>query len=409
MWRRYKSPRASYQSKGMVVTTFFGDNRFKFGVFGLNCAGGMTPSRAPERWRAEWDDMVAVARMADDAGIEFILPIAKWHGLGGQADMWGRSFETFTQAAALGALTKTIGVFVTAHVSLITPAFAAKAIATIDHVTHGRAGLNVVCGWNPDEFKLHGVTLDGEHRYGRGLEWFKIYDKLLEGGPDFDWTTDMFDMRGLSTNPLPVQRPRPAVMSAAQSGDGQAFAAQIADILFTAMYSFDQVADTLSRVGGLAKAHHRRPDVYVTTQMVCRPTRKEAEDYAHYYAVDMADLDAVSYFARQKASTASTSTKVGETSTDRVFATSTGVPDRRYPGMFPSQYPIVGAPDDIVTQLERLADMGVAGSTLVFLNYRDEMPYFVQEVLPRMERRGLRHASRSTTVGSAQEGGQRTR
>ena len=283
------------------MTTFFGSNRFKFGVFGLNCAGGMTPSRAPERWRADWDEMVAVATLADEVGVEFLLPIAKWRGLGGAADMWGRSFETFTQAAALGASTKRIANFVTAHVSLLTPAFAAKAIATLDHVTHGRAGLNVVCGWNPDEFKMHGVALDGDHRYRRGFEWFEIYDKLLEGGPAFDWTSELFDMHGLSTDPLPVQRPRPPVMSAAQSGDGQAFAAKIADILFTGMYSYEQVGETLERVRELAAVHGRSPDVYVTTQLVCRPTRKEAEEYAHYYAVEMADPDAVAYFARQKA------------------------------------------------------------------------------------------------------------
>ena len=206
----------------------------------------------------------------------------------------GTLFETFTQAAALGALTKNTGLFVTAHVSLVTPAFAAKSIATIDHVSQGRAGLNIVCGWNPDEFKLHGIALDGEHRYDRGLEWFKIYDKLLEGGPEFDWTTDMFDMRGLSTNPLPVQK-RPPVMSAAQSGDGQRFAAEIADILFTAMYSFDQVRDTIGRVRDLARGYNRTPNVFVTTQIVCRPTRKEAEDYLRYYAAEMADPDALEY------------------------------------------------------------------------------------------------------------------
>jgi alkanesulfonate monooxygenase SsuD/methylene tetrahydromethanopterin reductase-like flavin-dependent oxidoreductase (luciferase family) len=379
----------SIKSKDSEMTQFFGANKFKFGVFGLNCAGGMTPSRAPERWRANWTEMVKVAQMADDAGIEFLLPIAKWHGLGGEADMWGRSFETFTQAAALGALTENIGVFVTAHVSLLTPAFAAKAIATIDHVTNGRAGLNVVCGWNPDEFKLHGITLDGEHRYARGLEWFKIYDKLLAGGPDFDWKSDLFDMQGLKTDPLPVQ-PRPPVMSAAQSGDGQNFAAEIADILFTAMYSFEQIAETLERVGHLEQTYNRRPDVYVTTQFVCRPTRKEAEEYAHYYAVEMADPDAVSYFARQRAGTISSSTKKGETASDRAVKALSKPESRSYPGMFPSQYPLIGTPDDIVAQLTRLADMGVAGSTLVFLNYLEEMPYFLQEVLPRMEKSGLR-------------------
>ncbi len=370
---------------------FFGTNRFKFGVFGLNCAGGMTPSRAPERWRADWGDIVHVSQMADDAGVEFLLPIAKWHGLGGKADMWGRSFETFTQAAALGALTKRTGVFVTAHVSLVTLAFAAKAIATIDHVTGGRAGLNIVCGWNPDEFKLHGIALDGEHRYDRGLEWFRIYEKLLEGGPAFDWTSDMFDMRGLSTDPLPLQQPRPPVMSAAQSGDGQTFAAQVADVLFTSMYSFAQVGDTVARVKRLAQGHGRNPDVYVTTQLVCRPTRKEAEEYANYYGAEMADPDALDYFVRQKASTVSTSTKTGETSADRAVAAKlSGTQKRTYPGMFPTMYPLVGSPDDIVAEFEKLAALGVAGSTLVFLNYRDELPYFIDEVFPRMERAGLR-------------------
>ena len=58
-------------------------------------------------------------------------------------------------------------------------------------------------------------------------------------------------------------------------------------------------------------------------------------------------------------------------------------------------YPIVGAPDDIVEQISRLADLGVAGSTLVFLNYLDELPYIVAEVLPRLERARLRGPQRA--------------
>jgi hypothetical protein len=54
-----------------------------------------------------------------------------------------------------------------------------------------------------------------------------------------------------------------------------------------------------------------------------------------------------------------------------------GMKDETYPGLFPSMY---GAPDDIVAQIGRLAELGVAGSTLVFLNYLDELPYFVTEV-----------------------------
>jgi dimethylsulfone monooxygenase len=107
--------------------------------------------------------------------------------------------------------------------------------------------------------------------------------------------------------------------------------------------------------------------------------------------VEMADDDALEYFARQKASTASTSTKKGATAADRaVVAKLSESQKHRFPGMFPTIFPIVGSPDDVVAELQKVAALGVAGSTLVFLNYRDELPYFIQEVFPRLEKAGLR-------------------
>ncbi|HEY8289549.1 MAG TPA: hypothetical protein VIG49_09785, partial [Acetobacteraceae bacterium] len=64
--------------------------------FSANCDGGLTMSSAPERWRADWDDanwddIVAMTRIIDDAGMEFILPVAKWRGYQGEANIYGRS------------------------------------------------------------------------------------------------------------------------------------------------------------------------------------------------------------------------------------------------------------------------------------------------------------------------------
>ena len=143
-----------------ATNPMFGPNRFKLGIFSANCDGGLTVSMAPERWRADWDDIVAMCQLADDAGLEFMLPVAKWRGYQGEANVYGKSYETLTHGAAIGALTKRICIFSTVHVPLVTPAFAAKAMATIDHVTHGRAALNIVCGWNQPEFDLHGVTIE---------------------------------------------------------------------------------------------------------------------------------------------------------------------------------------------------------------------------------------------------------
>ena len=79
-----------------------------------------------------------------------------------------------------------------------------------------------------------------------------------------------------------------------------------------------------------------------------------------------------------------------------------GLQSSKYPGLFPAMYPIVGTPDDVVADIERLADLGVTGSTLVFLNYEHELPYFIQEVFPRMEKIGLRaHAVAADTASRA--------
>src|SRR3984957_8166375 len=278
----------------------FGPNRFKLGVFSANCDGGLTMSLAPERWRADWDDIVAMTRVADEAGLEFILPVAKWRGFQGKANIYGRSFETLTHGAALGAVTRRIAIFATVHVPLVTPAFGAKAIATIDHVSHGRAGLNIVCGWNQNEFDLHGVTIDPDTRYAHGLEWFQVWSKLLAGGPEFDWGGRFFKLKRVQTDPVSVQRHWPPVMSAGFSPRGRDFAARAADVLFLNVTELDQVPALLADVSRHMARYDRTISVFTMGHVVCRPTRRDAEAYFHYFAEEMADTEGQDYYRRTR-------------------------------------------------------------------------------------------------------------
>jgi dimethylsulfone monooxygenase len=365
----------------------FGPNPFRLGVFCANCDGGLTISTAPERWRAQWDDIAEVARLADAAGLEFILPVAKWKGYRGQANVLGRSFETLTHGAALAALTTRIAIFATVHVPLVTPAFAAKAIATIDHVSRGRAGLNIVCGWNQEEFDVHGVTIDPERRYEYGLEWFRIWSKLLEGGPEFDWNGEFFRLKGLETDPVSLQRPWPVVMSAGFSEKGREFAARSADVLFTTMTEIDQGEALVASIRGHVARYGRKVDVYTMSHVVCRPSRKEAEDFYYYFAEEMADRAALDHYKRQKGVVS----PVDRRYVDRPFATRfTRATGKSYAGSYPGAYPLVGAPDDIVEEMQRMHRLELSGTSISFLDYRKEIPYFLDEVLPRMARAGLR-------------------
>ena len=60
-------------------TRIFNKNKFKLGLFGMNCQGGLSLTKAPERWDASWDHNVQAATLADEAGLEFLLPIARSH------------------------------------------------------------------------------------------------------------------------------------------------------------------------------------------------------------------------------------------------------------------------------------------------------------------------------------------
>jgi alkanesulfonate monooxygenase SsuD/methylene tetrahydromethanopterin reductase-like flavin-dependent oxidoreductase (luciferase family) len=368
----------------------FGPNPFKLGIFSANCDGGLTMSLAPERWKADWDDIAAMTRIADDAGIEFILPVAKWRGYQGKANIYGRSFETLTHGAALAAITKRIAIFSTVHVPLITPAFGAKAIATIDHVSHGRAGLNIVCGWNQAEFDLHGVTIDPETRYDHGLEWFQVWSRLLQGGDEFDWDGRFFHLKRLKTDPVSVQRPWPPVMSAGFSPKGRDFAARAADVLFLNVTELDQVPGILADVATQMARYDRSIAVFTMAHVVCRPSRREAEDYFHYFAEEMADTDGQAYYRRNRGVTV----RHGDTVIARPLDTRFTRSGRgRYDGAYPGTYPFVGSPDDVAEEMARMSATGLAGCTVAFVDYLREIPYFVQEVLPRLERLGVRLAA----------------
>ena len=109
-------------------------NRLKLGLFGANCSSGRAVTMVPERWSGKWRDCLALAKMADEAGIEFMLPIGRWKGYGGATDYQGETLETVTCAAGLLASTQRLVVFGTVHAPLIAPLIAAKEFVTADHI-----------------------------------------------------------------------------------------------------------------------------------------------------------------------------------------------------------------------------------------------------------------------------------
>ena len=140
------------------LNPFRNANRLKLGIFGTN-GNGAAFTFHPDRFKNSWDANVRLAQKADRLGLESFVSAARWKAFGGDGHYSGDLWETFSWAAAIAAVTKRISVISTVHVTLIHPVFAAKATVTVDLISNGRAGLNLVCGWYPAEMDLFGIKL----------------------------------------------------------------------------------------------------------------------------------------------------------------------------------------------------------------------------------------------------------
>jgi alkanesulfonate monooxygenase SsuD/methylene tetrahydromethanopterin reductase-like flavin-dependent oxidoreductase (luciferase family) len=355
----------------------FNSNRFKLGLFAPNCSSGLTMTKAPERWDATWDNNVAAAKRADAAGLEFLLPVARWQGYGGETDPEGSALETITWATGLLGATEGITVFGTVHVAFIHPIFAAKQIVTADHVGHGRFGLNVVSGGNAGEARMFGTELrEHDERYAYTEEWVTIVKRIWSEHAPFDFHGKYFDLQRVIGKPKPYAGGRPLLLSAGSSPVGRAFAARHADCLFMVIIDESKLAEELAAIRTQAGVD-RRVGVYASGHMVCRPTQKEAEEYYHYIVHEMGDWEAVDVIIGVRKESLSFPPDKLLQLRER-FLSGTGT------------FPVVGSPDTVVAKFKALADAGLDGMAVGLVNYIDDFPLLRDEVLPRMQRVGLR-------------------
>ena len=362
-----------------------GGNRLKLGLFGANCSSGRTYTTAPERWVASWENNLRLAQIADSAGLECLIPIARWKGYGGDSNPNGTSWESITWAGGLLSATAAINVFATVHVPLLHPVVAAKQLATVDQIGRGRLGLNVVCGWNDDEFQMFGVTKqEHEARYEQGAEWWSIVTRIWGGEAPFDFPGKHYRLEQVQGSPLPFGDRAPLMMNAGTSPSGRAFALRFSDMHFDAVRFPEDSAVRVAETKRNATRAGRSLQVWTPIGVVCRPSRQEAEEFTQHI-IEHADLSAIGHIVelhekdvRRRQDDEGAFRRIGEGPMERQV-------------LARGNFCAIGDPDDVAGQLARLHAVGFDGLALNFVNYLDDIGYFVQEVLPRVEKLGLRN------------------
>jgi alkanesulfonate monooxygenase SsuD/methylene tetrahydromethanopterin reductase-like flavin-dependent oxidoreductase (luciferase family) len=367
-------------------------NKLKLGLFCQNASGARLMTKVPERWSGSWEDNVKLSRMCDDAGIDFLLPIARWKGYPGETNFQCSTFETLTWATGILALTKNITVFATVHVPLVNPIAAAKMLVTADHVGQGRVGLNIVVGWNEDEFGMFGVPQRPEaDRYPYAQEWIDVVKRIWTETDEFDFDGKFLHMKNVEGNPKLIGAERPLMMNAGTSPAGRVYAITNCDAFFTStgMMTFDEVAGKVETFKREARSYGRELDVFSDGIVVCRPTQEEAEEYFHYAAIENADWEGVELRLNRRATSKKSIAPGAMERADFEIER-----ERWIKGVVGRN--MIGDPDSVARQLADLHFAGLSGMALNFVNYLDELPYFRAEVLPRLERMGLRTKVRAT-------------
>jgi alkanesulfonate monooxygenase SsuD/methylene tetrahydromethanopterin reductase-like flavin-dependent oxidoreductase (luciferase family) len=365
--------------------TMIGGNRFKLAVFGSNCSSGRAATTVPERWQNTFEENIRLAQMADAAGLECMVPIGRWKGYGGATNFEGSTFETITWACGLLAATTRLTVFGTVHVPIFPPVLAAKQIVTADHIGRGRFGLNIVCGWNQAEFDMFGIEQDvHDDRYARGQEWLEVILRLWAEETPFDYDGRYYRLKGVAGRPRPWGGRRPILMNAGNSVAGRAFGARYCDVVFDQPHDLAQAYDRILGVRHIARELGKEIQVFTSGAVVCRPTQQEADEYFHHFAVAHRDDGAIDTMLNLYLSPTN----------QRAMTRAEAEQLRSRYGAGYGGLLAVGDPDTVAGELKHLAAAGFDGFCFSCVAYTDELPYFIQEVVPRLERLGLRQKRR---------------
>lgn len=359
-------------------TRIYNKNEFKLGLFSQNCSGGLTMTKAPEFWDASWENNITASRLADEAGLEFLLPVARWLGYGGDVDAEGENFETLTWATGMLAATQDIVVFGTVHVALVNPVFAAKQMVSADHAGKGRFGLNMVSGWNVGEHAMFGVGIrEHDDRYAYTEEWLDIVEGLWSRDDPFDYSGRFFELKGVKGDPKPFGQDRPMLVSAGNSPVGRDFALRRADCVFMGIREIDDLGPEIADMKAKAPAARQ---YFGCGNLICRPTRKEAKEYFDYLITENGDWAAAEHALGIRKKGGASSAALPTHTAERMLAAA-------------GTYPFVGGYDDVVDDFARLSAAGLDGVALGLVDYVNEMPMLRDEIIPRMERLGLREPS----------------
>jgi FMN-dependent oxidoreductase (nitrilotriacetate monooxygenase family) len=253
-------------------------------VFGLSCGHHEGAWRSPGAdpladFHVDfWTRLAVIAEEATFDSVFLADSASLWHD--GAFKPVGMMEPTIV-LAAMAAATERVGLIVTASTSYNEPYNLARRLSTLDHISNGRVGWNIVTSGDPGSPPQYGLDAPPDHRvrYARASEFVEVSRSLWDSWEDDAINFDKEAGRFLDTDRVhridhlgeffrvrgPLNIPRspqghPVLVQAGASRDGQEFAARYADAIFTAEPALAKAVEFYESVKSLVRVAGRDPD-----------------------------------------------------------------------------------------------------------------------------------------------------
>jgi FMN-dependent oxidoreductase (nitrilotriacetate monooxygenase family) len=339
------------------------------------------------------------------------------------------SFEPLTLLSALAMMTKDLGLIATASTTYDAPYHIARRFSSLDHISGGRAGWNIVTTSNPNASKNFGMDEQMEHdeRYARAREFYDVVTGLWDSWADDAFIRDqesgifmdpekmhVLNHEGQylkSRGPLNIARPIqgwPVIVQAGASNAGRQVAAEIADAVFTSQPTIDHAREYYGEVKKRAKAARRNPDhviILPACMVIVADTLEEAKarraklDSLVHYESAIASLSIAlgtnaSEFDPDGPLPPIPETNAGQSSREKAIkiAEEDGLTVRQLAQRMGghSSLCLMGPPEMVADQMEEWLTTGACdGFTIQFPYLPGGLDDFVDRLVPELQKRGI--------------------
>lgn len=349
------------------------------GVFIPIGNNGWLISRNAPQYLPSFELNKAIVQSAERHGLDFALSMIKLRGFGGATEFWDHNLESFTLMAGLAAVTSRIKLYATAATLTMPPAIVARMTSTIDSISNGRFGVNLVTGWQRPEYAQMGLW-PGDAFFGTRYQYLAEYVQVLR---DL-WTTGRSDFKGehftmddCRVSPKPQADVK--VICAGQSDAGMQFSARHADYNFCfgkGVNTPKAFAPAAERLIEATKVTQRHVTSYVLFMVIADTTDEAARaKWEHYKAG--ADEEALAWLTQQSA----VDTKSGSDTNVRQMADPTSAVNI-------NMGTLVGSYETVARLLDEVAEVpGTEGVLLTFDDFLEGVEAFGTRIQPLMTSR----------------------